>query len=46
LFWGFIIFLSYFYYFFPKVFWIFEKWTKKMSKIEKGRKTFPKMQHL
>jgi hypothetical protein len=27
---------------FPKVFFIFKKWTKKMSKNEKGRKTFEK----
>jgi hypothetical protein len=24
---------------FPKVFWDFQKWTKKMSKNEKGQKT-------
>jgi hypothetical protein len=43
LFWGFIILTLFFW---PKVFWDFQKWTKKMSKNEKVRKTLGKMQHL
>jgi len=38
-----LYYLLNFHDFFPKVFWGFQKWTKKMSKIEKGRNTFRKM---
>jgi hypothetical protein len=33
-------------FFFPRLFWENEKWTKKMSKNEKGRTTLPKISFL
>ena len=30
-------------FFFPRLFWENENWTKKMSKNEKGRSTLPKI---